>query len=328
MRLIGLAVVLAVGLFVAPLSAEAQQPAKIPRLGYLVLAPLSETPSPERAAFLAGLRELGWIEGKTIAIEYRSASWNVELLDDLAEELVRMKVDIIVAAGGGPPVRAAKQATSMIPVVMAASGDPVREGFIASMARPGANVTGMSLMMYELASKRLELLKEVVPRAVRLAVLFNPTTNADLELEATRAAARTLGVTLKLMEVKNADDLARVFAVLGKERPDGLTMFFDAKSTGYRALVGDFAKKHKIPTIFGAKEFAQAGGLMSYAPDTAESFRRAATYVDKILKGAKPADLPVEQPTKYELVINMKTAKTLGLTIPQSVLLRADQVIE
>jgi len=327
MRLIGL-VVLALGVFAAPLAADAQQQAKIPQLGYLVLAPLSESPSPERAAFLAGLRELGWIDGKTIAIEYRSAKWNVELLDDLAEELVRMKVDIIVAAGAGPLIRAAKQATSTIPVVMAASGDPVGEGFVASLARPGGNVTGMSLMISELGSKRLELLKETVPRVARLAVLWNPAISDKRELQAMRAAARTLGVTLKLMEVKNSDDLARVLAMHEKERPDGLTMFFDAKSTGYRALVGDFAKKHRIPTIFGAKEFAQAGGLMSYAPDTAESFRRAAFYVDRILKGAKPGDLPVELPTKFELVINLKTAKTLGLTIPHSVLLQANQVIE
>jgi putative ABC transport system substrate-binding protein len=326
MRLVGL--VLALSLTLAPLATEAQQPAKIPHLGYLVLTPLSETPSPERAAFLAGLRELGWIDGKTIAIEYRSAKWNIELLDDLAEELVRMKVDIIVAAGAGPPIRAAKQATSTIPVVMAASADPVAERLVASLARPGGNVTGMSLMTPELGSKRLELLKEVVPRVARVAVLWDPATSNHLELQATRAAARTLGVTLKLMEVKNVDDLARVLAVLEKERPDGLTMFFDSKSTGYRALVGDFAKKHKIPTIFGAKEFAQAGGLMSYAPDRAESFRRAATYVDKILRSAKPGDLPIEQPTKFELVINLKTAKALGLTIPPSVLLRADEVIE
>ena len=326
MRLIGLAVVLAIIFLLAPLAAEAQPPAKIPHLGYLVLAPLSETPSPERAAFLEGLRELGWIDGKTVAIEYRSAKWNVELLDDLAEELVRMKVDIIVAAGAGPLVRAAKRATSTIPIVMAASGDSVSEGFVASLARPGGNVTGMSLMIPELGPKRLELLKEVVPRVARLAVLWTPA--ADLELRATRTAAPKLGLTLKLLEVRNADDLARAFTVLEKERPDALTMPFDELTTGYRELVADFAKKHKLPTVFGAREFAEAGGLMSYAPDRAEGFRRAATYADKILKGAKPADLPIEQPTKFELVINLKTAKALGLTIPPSVLGRADQVIE
>jgi len=313
MRLIGLAVILTLTLSfaLAPIAAEAQQAGKIPRLGYLVLAPLSDKPSPERAAFLAGLRELGWIDGKSIA-----------------KELVRMKVDIIVAAGGGAPLRAAKQATSTIPIVMTGSADPVAEGLVASMARPGGNVTGSSLMIAELGSKRLELLKEAVPRVARLAVLLNPVTSDKLELQATRAAARRLGVALKLMEVRNADDLIRVFAALEKERPDGLTMLFDALTTGYRGLVGDFAKKQKLPTVFGAREFTEAGGLMSYSPDVAEGFRRAAGYVDKILKGAKPSDLPVEQPTKFELVINLKTAKALGLTIPQSILVRADQVIE
>src|SRR2546422_9696984 len=257
---------------------------------------------------------------------YRSAKWNVELLDALAEELVRMKVDIIVAAGAGPLIRAAKRATSTIPIVMTGSSDPVAERFVASLARPGGNVTGGSLMIPELGSKRLELLKEVIPRVARLAVLWTPA--ADLELRATRAAAHKLGLTLKLMEVRNADDLARAFAVLEKERPDALTMLFDALTTGYRGLVGDFAKKHKLPTVFGAREFAEAGGLMSYAPDITEGFRRAATYVDRILKGAKPAEMPVEQPTKFELVINLKTAKALGLTIPQTLLIRADQVIE
>ncbi len=328
MRRIGRAIVLTVGLTLAPLAAEAQQAAKIPRLGYLVLAPLSETPSPERAAFLAGLRELGWLEGKTIAVEYRSAKWNLELLDYLAEELVRTKVDIIVAAGPDPLIRAAKQATSTtsIPIVMTGGSDPVAEHLVASLARPGGNVTGVSLMTPELGSKRLELLREVVPRVTRLAVLWSPATHSEMRV--TRAAADKLGLTLKLMEVRNADDLAKAFAVLEKERPHALTMLFDGLTTGYRGLVGDFAKKHKLPTVFGAREFAEAGGLMSYAPDIADGFHRAATYVDKILKGAKPADLPVEQPTKFELVINLKTAKALGLTIPQSVLLRADQVIE
>jgi len=314
------------GILAAPLAAGAQQPAKIPRLGYLVLAPLSETPSPERAAFLAGLRELGWIEGKTIAVQYHSAKWNVELLDYLAEELVRTKVDIIVAAGPDPLIRAAKQATSAIPIVMTGGSDPVAERFVASLARPGGNVTGLSLMTPELGSKRLELLKEVVPRVARLVVIWSPA--AQRELRVTRAAADKLGLALKLVEVRNADDLARAFAVLEKERPDALTMLFDGLTSGYRGLVGDFAKKHKLPTVFGAREFAEAGGLMSYAPDIADGFRRAATYVDKILKGAKPADLPIEQPTKFELVINLTTAKVVGVNIPQSVLVRADRIIE
>jgi ABC-type uncharacterized transport system substrate-binding protein len=247
-------------------------------IGYLVLAPLSETPSPERTAFLAGLRALGWIEGKTIAVEYRSAKLNVELLDYLAEELVRTKVDIIVAAGPDPLIKAAKQATSTIPIVMTGGSDPVAERFVASLARPGGNVTGVSLMTPELGSKRLELLKEVVPRLTRLAVLWSPATQRELEV--TRAAADKLGLALKLIAVRNADDVARAFAVLEKERPDALTMLFDGLTSGYRELVGDFAKKHKLPTVFGAREFAEAGGLMSYAPDIAGGFHRAATYVD------------------------------------------------
>jgi len=317
------------GVLAGPPAAPAQQPAKIPRLGYLVLPPLSEKPSPERAAFLAGLHELGWIEGKTIVIEYRSAQSNPELIDDLAEELARMKVDVIVTAGSNALLRAAARATSTIPIVMPGSADPIAEGFVASLARPGGNVTGRALLTPELASKRLELLKETVPRVSRVGVLWNPgVSSANLELRATRATADRLKVTLRPLEVRNADDLTRAFGVLENARPDALTMFFDEQNSGYRELVGDFAKKHKLPTVFGAKEFAEAGGLMSYAPDIADGFRRAATYVDKILKGAKPADLPIEQPTKFELVINLKTARTLGLTIPQSVLIRADEVIQ
>src|SRR5215510_12637814 len=231
------------GVLGVSLVTEAQQVAKIPRLGYLLLPPLSETPSPERAAFLAGLRDLGWIDGKTIAIEYRSANWNVELLDDLADELVRMKVDVIFAAGGTAPLGAARRATNTIPIVMTTSPDPVAQGVAASLARPGGNVTGGAGLITELASKRLELLKEVVPRVARVAVIWSPA--AQLELQAMRAAALKLGLTLKLVEVRNADDLARAFAVLEKERLDALTMLFDSLTTGYRGLVSDFAKKHK-----------------------------------------------------------------------------------
>jgi len=210
---------------------------------------------------------------------------------------------------------------------MTGSADPVAERLVASMRRPGGNVTGMSSMVPELGSKRLELLKEAVPRVARLAGLL-AVTSYKLELAATQAAAQRLGVRLKILEVRNADDLVRVFATLEKERPDALTMFSDARTTGYRVLVADFAMQRKLPTVLGAREFTDAGGLMSYAPDFAEAFHRAATYVDKILKGTKPADLPIEQPTKFELVINLKTAKALGLTVPPSVLGRADQVIE
>jgi putative tryptophan/tyrosine transport system substrate-binding protein len=328
MRLAGLVLFAAVFLLV-PRPGEAQTSAPIPRLGYMVLAPLTEPPSPERAAFVDGLRELGWVDGKTIAIVYRSAKWNPELFDDLAEELVRMKVDVIVTAGGVAAPRAAQKASRTIPVVMAAISDPLVPDLVASLARPGGNVTGVSLMAPELGPKRLELLAEAAPRASRLAVLWNPTfRDAAAELRSMQTGARALGLTLRPVEVKNAQDLARAFALLEKERPDALTMLFDPLASGYRQLVADFAKKHKLPSVFGAREFAEAGGLISYSPNVAAGFRRAAAYVDRILKGARPGDLPVEQPTKFELVINVKTASLIGLAIPPSLLLRADQVIE
>src|SRR5262245_3601332 len=327
MRGIWLVVVLSV--VAIPLGADAQQAGKVPRIGYLVLSPLSDVPSPERAAFLDGLRVLGWVAGKTVAIEYRSAKWNPDLFDDLAEELVRLKVDVIVTAAGDAAPKAARRATSTIPIVMAAAGDPIAVGLAASLARPGGNVTGVSAMGPELAPKRLELLKEVAPRVSRLAVLWDSTSSSSaLELRATQAGANALGFTVKPIGVKNAGELTRAFALLEKERPDALTMFSGPLTTGYRQLVADFATKHKWPTVFGAKEFVEAGGLMSYSTSFADSFRRAAAYVDKILRGNKPGDLPIEQPTKFELVINLKTAKALGLIIPQSVLLRADQVIQ
>ena len=267
MRRIGLAVVLALVVILAPVIAETQPAGKVPRIGYLVLPPLSETPSPERAAFVAGLRELGWIEGKTITIVYRSAQSNPELLDDLAEELVRMKVDVIFTAGSRILLRAATRATGTIPIVTAGIGDPIGERFTTSLARPGGNVTGTSSMIPELGSKRLEVLKETVPRVTQLAVLWNPGASTDLELQATRATADKLKVTLKLLEVRNANDLARAFAVLEKDRPDALTMFFDEVTSSYRELVGDFAKRHRLPTVFGGKEFAEAGGLLSYGPN-------------------------------------------------------------
>jgi len=322
MRRIGLSVVLAVSLFGPPLTAVAQSLAKVPRVGYL--SPVSAG-APGYSILRQSLRELGYVEGQNIAFQESFAEGYSDRMPALAAELVRQHVDVIVAASR-PAIRAAKEATKAIPIVMITGDDPVRSGFVASLARPGGNVTGVSVMTPELGSKRLELLKEVVPRVTRLAVLWSPAPQRELRV--TRAAADKLGLALKLMDVRNADDLARAFAVLEKERPDALTMLFDGLTSGYRGLVGDFAKKHKLPTVFGAREFAEAGGLMSYAPDIADGFHRAATYVDKILKGAKPGDLPIEQPTKFELVINLKTAKALGLTIPQSLLVRADKIIE
>ncbi len=321
-------VVLSLSLLAAPVTAGAQPPRKVPRIGYLVLAPLLEKPSPERAAFLEALRELGYVEGKTVSIEYRSAAWNAELLPDLAEELVRLNVDVIVTGGGGATPEAARQATKTTPIVVAASADPVGLGLVASLARPGGNITGTSLMAPELGSKRLELLKETVPKISRVAVLWHPRGAGRLEWQQTEAAARRLGVTLQSYEVRNADDVARALESMTKKRPDAVIMFFDPLTSGYRVIISDFALKNRLPTIFGAREFAAAGGLMSYGPNIPELFRRAAVYVDKILKGAKPRDLPVEQPTKFELIVNLKTAEALGLTIPPSVLIRADQVVQ
>ena len=297
-------VVLSLSLLAAPVTAGAQPPRKVPRIGYLVLAPLLEKPSPERAAFLEALSELGYVEGKTVSIEYRSAAWNAELLPDLAEELVRLNVDVIVTGGGGATPEAARQATKAIPIVVAASADPVGLGLVASLARPGGNITGTSLMAPELGSKRLELLKETVPRISRVAVLWHPRGAGRLEWQQTEAAARTLGVTLQSYEVRNADDVARALEAMTKKRPDAVIMFFDPLTSGYRVIISDFALKNRLPTIFGAREFAAAGGLMSYGPNIPELFRRAAVYVDKILKGAKPGDLPIEQPTKFELIVN------------------------
>jgi putative ABC transport system substrate-binding protein len=321
-------VILALCLLATPLSSGAQPPRKVPRIGYLVLAPLLEKPSPERAAFLEALRELGYVEGKTVSIEYRSAAWNAELLPDLAEELVRLNVDVIVTGGGGATPEAARQATKTTPIVVGASADPVGLGLVASLARPGGNITGTSLMAPELGSKRLELLKETVPKISRVAVLWHPRGAGRLEWQQTEAAARRLGVTLQSYEVRNADDVARALEAMTKKRPDAVIMFFDPLTSGYRVIISDFALKHRLPTIFGAREFAAAGGLMSYGPNIPELFRRAAVYVDKILKGAKPRDLPIEQPTKFELIVNLKTAKALGLTIPPSVLIRADEVVQ
>ncbi len=321
-------VVLSLSLLAAPVTAGAQPPRKVPRVGYLVLPPLLEKPSPERAAFLEALSELGYVEGKTVSIEYRSAAWNAELLPDLAEELVRLNVDVIVTGGGGATPEAARQATKTTPIVVAASADPVGLGLVASLARPGGNITGTSLMAPELGSKRLELLKETVPKISRVAVLWHPRGAGRLEWQQTEAAARRLGVTLQSYEVRNADDVARALESMTKKRPDAVIMFFDPLTSGYRVIISDFALKNRLPTIFGAREFAAAGGLMSYGPNIPELFRRAAVYVDKILKGAKPRDLPVEQPTKFELIVNLKTAEALGLTIPPSVLIRADQVVQ
>jgi putative ABC transport system substrate-binding protein len=316
-------------LFALCLPAEAQQPKKIPRIGYLYQGDRSSDSTRTEAIRLA-LRELGYIEGQNIAIEYRYAEGKRGRESELAAELVRLKVDLILVAGGGDWIQAAKNASKTIPIVMTGTGgDPVEAGLIESLARPGGNVTGVTNLAAELGGKRLELLKEVVPKIARVAVIYNPTNPSSVceVKEDLPVAARALGLTVQPWEVRDADDFNKVFAAMGKQRPDGLylptgpQMFTNAKR------IAGFALKSRLPSVYGRKEAVDAGGLMSYGADIADSYRRVAFYVDKILKGAKPADLPVEQPTKFEMVINLKTAKQIAVTIPQSLLYRADKVI-
>ena len=319
-------------LWSAPLAAavapRAQAQEKISRIGYLLLTPLSEPPSPDRQAFLDGLREFGYVDGKNIQIEYRSAEAEPELLPELAAELVKKNVRVIVTVGT-LPTQIAKAASRTVPIVMAVHPDPVGAGAIETLARPGGNVTGLSFMAPELGGKRVELLKETLPAAQRMAVLWNPDVSAvSSEWQAVQKAASRLRVALDSHPVKNANQLSSALASIARKRPDALLIILDARLDSYRNVMVEFAAKHRLPTMMGRSEFAFAGGMMSYAPSIPELFRRAATYVDKILKGARPGDLPIEQPTKFELVINMKTAKALGITIPQSVLARADRVIE
>jgi ABC-type uncharacterized transport system substrate-binding protein len=281
-------------------------------------------------ASLAILRELGYIDGKNIAIEYRHAEGKLDRLPELAAELVRLKVDIIVAAGGPNIVRPAKNATKTIPIVMVDAGrDPVDAGLIESLARPGGNVTGITLLVGELAGKRLELFKEAVPKVARVAVLYNPATplNVHEVKEVLPVAAGAIGLTIQPWEVRSADDLDKVFAAISRWRPDGLFVPGSPLLGVNRPRIVGFALKSRLPSMYQSRNFVDAGGLMSYGADLADSYRRVATYVDRILKGAKPADLPVEQPTKFELVINLKTAKQIRITIPQKVLARADKVI-
>jgi putative ABC transport system substrate-binding protein len=310
---------------------EAQQPGKVPRLGYL--SPVSPSLESTRSEGIRlALRELGYVEGQNIAIEYRHAEGKRDRLPELAAELVRLKVDIIVVAGGDSVIRAAKNTTKTIPIVMTGIGsDPVAAGAVESLARPGGNVTGITTLTRELGGKRLELLREAVPKVVRVAVLYDPVFPGGTRevKEVLPVAARALGVTVQPWEVRGTDDFDRVFAAMGKQRPDGL--YVPAAGPVVRAngkrIVG-FALKSRLPSMYNNRENVDAGGLMYYGADRLDSYRRVAYYVDKILKGAKPSDLPVEQPTKFELVINLKTAKQIGLTIPPNVLARADRVIK
>jgi putative tryptophan/tyrosine transport system substrate-binding protein len=316
-------------LLAAPPAAEGQQAAKIPRIGFLSL---NLAPNPHlREAFRQGLRDLGYVEGSNVVIEYRDAGGKPERLPALAAELVALKVDVIVA-GGTPQALAAKQATRTLPIVFAGVGDPIADGLVTSLARPGGNVTGLSVLGPELVGKRVEQLQQTVPGVSRVAVLWQPggqgeRTNKDM-LKGAEVAARALGVRLQVVEARGPEDFDRAFSDMTRARAGALTGLGGSMFFIERKRLVDLAAKNRLPALYPLRDYVEAGGLMSYGPNLADVFRRAATYVDKVLKGAKPADLPVEQPTKFDLVINLKTAKALGLTIPPSLLRRADEVIQ
>ena len=314
----------------APLAVDAQPAAKVvPRVGFLGLNPGANLHL--RAAFLQGLRDLGYVEGRNVVIEYRSAEGEIERLPALAAELIALKVDVIVAPTTLGAL-AAKQATRTIPIVFAGAADPVTDGLVSSLARPGGNVTGLSNLAPELIGKCLEQLKQAVPGVSQVAVLWQPDaagehTDQDM-LQGAEAAARALGVRLQFVKAHGSADFDRAFLDVTRARAGALAVWGGAIFNSERRRLVDLSAKHRLPTVYPSRDFVDGGGLMAYGANLADLFRRAATYVDKILKGTKPGDLPVEQPTKFELVINLKTAKALGLTIPSSLLARADQIIE
>jgi len=318
-----------IGLAVARV-VDAQQAAKLSRIGFLSL---NKTPNLHlHDAFRQGLRDLGYVEGRNLVIEYRDAEGKVERLPALAAELVALKVDLIVTGGGTPPALAAKQATGTVPIVFSSAPDPVTDGLVASLSRPGGNITGSSNLNPALVGKCLEQLKEAVPRLTQVALLIQPgavieRTEKDM-LKGAESAARALGVTLQFVEARGPVDLDKAFSSIATRRGGALTVLPSAMFFSERRRLVDLAARNRLPVVYPQREFVDAGGLMSYGPDLADLFRHAASYVDKILKGAKPGDLPVEQPTKFELVLNLKTARSLGLTIPQSLQVRADHVVE
>jgi ABC-type uncharacterized transport system substrate-binding protein len=319
-------------LLASPLAPEAQPAGKVPRIGVLTTGALG-SPETERGldAFRQGLRECGYVEGQNILIEYRAAGGKLERLPRLATELARLKVDVILA-GATPAARAAQKATTTIPIVASSMGDPVGDGLVASLARPGGNITGTTFLGPELVPKRLELLKEALPKVTRVAALLHPgafgeRTMRDM-VKDTEAAARTLGVQLEVVEVHGPDEFDGAFSLMARQHADALIVFASVMLFSERRRIVALAAKSRLPAMFNNRESVEIGGLISYGVSLTDLSRRAATYVDKILRGAKPADLPVEQPTKFELVINLKTAKALGLTIPPSLLQRADEIIQ
>jgi putative ABC transport system substrate-binding protein len=307
--------------------AAAQPRDRVWRLGYLVLPPLRHPPSPERAAFLAALRELGYTVGGNLTIEYRSANSDREQLPFLAEDLVRAKVDAI-ALSSADPARAALDATRSVPIIMLGVGDPIAFGLVTNLARPGTNLTGMSWQSLDLVGKRLGLLKEALPHATRVAYLWNPDTVAAATYPATQEAAGKIGMALDELRVSNSEELQRAIQVLERQRPDALYVNVDNRIATYRQIIADAAIRLKLPTISGYHGFVESGGLMSYGASLTDLYRRGAIYVDRVFRGAKPGDLPIEQPTKFELHINLRTARALGLTVPQSLLLQATEVIQ
>jgi putative tryptophan/tyrosine transport system substrate-binding protein len=326
MRRIGGRFILMAAILLCGHLAKAQQPKKIPRIGYIAAR---SAPAAGEKAFLQGLQSLGYIEGQTITIEWRFAQEKLDRLPELATQLVRLNVDVIVTSGGNPTVRAVKNATTTIPIVMAGVSDAVELGFVASLARPGGNITGTSSLAPELSGKLLELTKEAIPKTSRVAVLaYSSSPNWKLYFKQMDGPARSLGVQLLNFQLSGPDEIERVFDTLRSKRADAVIIPRSAFLSLYRKRIADLAAQSRLPAIGSIAPWAEVGCLLAYGPISTESSRRAAIYVDKILKGAKAADLPVEQPTKFELVINLKTAKLLGLTIPQSVLYRADKVIK
>ena len=313
------------GLLAAPLAARAQQVGKVYRIGILETIPAARNAA-NLDALRKGLRDLGYVEGRNLVIEYRSADGRAERFPDLASELVRLKVDLIVTRGT-PAARAAKNATGTIPVVMATMGDP--HAIVASFAHPGGNITGVTTFSTELTGKRIELLKELVPSLSRVALLHNMgNPAAPPEWEETKTAARSLGLQAELLDVRSQDDLGRAFELAVRQHVDGLLIGIDGLTQMHQQTIVDLVARNRLPAAYPAREFVEAGGLMAYAVSYPDLYFRFASFVDKIFKGAKPGDLPIEQPTKFELVINLKTVKALGLTVPQSVLLRADEFIQ
>jgi len=319
---------LALALLAAPLAIGAQPTGKVPRIGWLG-GPTRESAEVFVREFQQGLKDLGWVEGQNIVIEWRFAGARAERLPDLAAELVRLRVDLIVTPST-PTALAVKNATKTIPIVTVSVGDPVELGLVASLARPGGNITGLTgTVSQEIAGKQLELLKEIVPKVSRMAVLWNPATRGNaLALREAEIAARALGVELQVLEARSLNDFESAFAAMSKKRAGALLILGDVMFTTHRRRLADLAAKSRLPAMYWGRQSVDEGGLASYGANVLDNFRRAAVYVDKILKGAKPSDLPIERPTKFELVLNLKTAKALGLTIPPALLLRADQVID